>query len=542
MLFGENDVDTMKNRNEIKKRYVLTVIQFALILIVLAVFNTGMGQLVPWTQVLDFNSLPNSPGDGWAPNAIVISGNAIYGTTFSGNSNVNGDPALLNDGTGTIYKINTDGTSYIDLHDFSSNTNDLIGANFDGANPWAGLLLCSNILYGTARVGGANGNGTIFAIGANGENFTTIFSFPSEADDDESGINPKDSLIISSNVLYGTAENGGAYDCGTVFKVNTDRTGFTDIHDFTDSPGPDADGTGPTTSLTLYSNTLYGTTIFGGSGTGQGGGVIFSLNTDGSDYSILHNFTTSNFTGDTNSDGSNPNCNLTLGSNILYGTTSAGGVYGNGTIYEINPDGTGFATIFSFTNDSPSGSLTFANGRLYGVESSGIVNGLFILNTDGTGFVPLNTYDDAGVSLSSLQVSQNTIYAVGLYSSNNVDIILAINPPQPVINSIVLNTNGSVTLSCSGGPYFTYLMQSSTDLAPPVAWETVSTNVADSNGDWQFTDDLPTNLVYGMFTNYTYSGNFNINLEATNIITGTNISYGYVPEYPHTFYRIAGPP
>ncbi|HYV32041.1 MAG TPA: hypothetical protein VEO53_13170, partial [Candidatus Binatia bacterium] len=35
--------------------------------------------------------------------------------------------------------------------------------NRDGANPYAGLILLSNTLYGTASAGGIEGNGTVFA-------------------------------------------------------------------------------------------------------------------------------------------------------------------------------------------------------------------------------------------------------------------------------------------------------------------------------------------------------------------------------------------
>src|SRR5438477_12535127 len=39
--------------------------------------------------------------------------------------------------------------------------------------------------------------------------------------------------LILSGTLYGTAQDGGSSGSGTVFAVNTDGTGFTDLHSFT---------------------------------------------------------------------------------------------------------------------------------------------------------------------------------------------------------------------------------------------------------------------------------------------------------------------
>ena len=49
--------------------------------------------------------------------------------------------------------------------------------------------------------------------------------------------------------------NGSAAN-GTVFAVNTDGTGFTNLYSFTDG----SDGANPNAGLILSGNTLYGTT------------------------------------------------------------------------------------------------------------------------------------------------------------------------------------------------------------------------------------------------------------------------------------------
>jgi uncharacterized repeat protein (TIGR03803 family) len=90
---------------------------------------------------------------------------------------------------------------------------------------------------------------------------------------------------------------------------------------------------------------LYGTTQAGGTAAGSpcefygifGGGTVFSLTpptTPGGNWTeaILHAFT------GLNGEGSYPLTGLTLNSSgALFGTTSAGGTAGKGTIFAIEP-------------------------------------------------------------------------------------------------------------------------------------------------------------------------------------------------------------
>src|SRR6267154_2705041 len=127
----------------------------------------------------------------------------------------------------------------------------------DGGAPYAGLILSGNTLYGTASGGGSSGNGTVFAVNTDGSGFTNLHGFTGGND----GGAPYAGLILSSNTLYGTASVGGSSGNGTVFAVNTDGSGFTNLHGFT---GGD-DGGIPTASLILSGNILYGTASAGGS-------------------------------------------------------------------------------------------------------------------------------------------------------------------------------------------------------------------------------------------------------------------------------------
>src|SRR5438477_473785 len=97
--------------------------------------------------------------------------------------------------------------------------------NSDGSRPIAGLITNSSgtTLYGTAAYGGSSGGGTVFALNTDGTGFTNLHNFTNGSD----GADPQAGLILSGNTLYGTAYNGGSSGLGTVFAVHTDGTGFT---------------------------------------------------------------------------------------------------------------------------------------------------------------------------------------------------------------------------------------------------------------------------------------------------------------------------
>jgi uncharacterized repeat protein (TIGR03803 family) len=113
---------------------------------------------------------------------------------------------------------------------------------------------------------------------------------------------PQAGLVLSGNTLYGTARNGGKGG-GTVFAINTNGIGFTNLHSFSGG----SDGQNPYADLILSGNTLYGTTQYGGS---SGKGTVFAVKTDGTGFTNLHNFAALN--NSTNSEGANPHAGLIL--------------------------------------------------------------------------------------------------------------------------------------------------------------------------------------------------------------------------------------
>jgi uncharacterized repeat protein (TIGR03803 family) len=285
--------------------------------------GTGFTNLHNFTRT----SVPALNRDGAFPYAVLIlSGNTLYGTTsYGGNSD-----------NGTVFAINTDGSSFRTLYSFTGLNPP--GTNSDGALPWAGLILSGNTLYGTASHGGSSGSGTVFAVNTDGTDFTTLHSFTATTPFTNSdGALPWAGLILSdTTTLYGTAQFGSSTGKGTLFAVNTDGTGFRTVHDF----GGGSDGAEPLAGLILSDNTLYGTTFDGGS---SGFGAVFKVNTDGTDFTSLHRFTAG--------DGGSPYAGLVLSGSTLYGTAYRGGSSGNGTVFSLSlsvpprltilPDGSG---------------------------------------------------------------------------------------------------------------------------------------------------------------------------------------------------------
>ena len=110
-------------------------------------------------------------------------------------------------------------------------------------------------------------------------------------------------MTLSDGVLYGTTESGGSSDHGTVFKVNTDGSGYTLLKNLAGR----SSGSGVSARLTSSSGSvLYGTTAYGGS---SDQGTVFRLNTDGTGYTLLEEYIAAYdpITGSfTNSDGVGP--------------------------------------------------------------------------------------------------------------------------------------------------------------------------------------------------------------------------------------------
>jgi uncharacterized repeat protein (TIGR03803 family) len=306
--------------------------------------------------------------------------------------------------------------SIVTLHSFTP----LGETNRDGALPLGGLVLASNLLYGTTGEGGSGGNGVVFSVSSDGSDFVPLHSFAALSKNsagtltNSDGAFPTGTLVLSDGTLYGTASAGGAYGNGTVFTAQSGGSSFTVLHDFTgvfaDSSGlsTNRDGAKPSAGLTLSGNLLFGTTPEGGR---FGNGTVFRLNRDGTGFQVLHHFTATSPDSSvvlTNGDGSRPHSSLVLSGNTLFGTTSSAGGGGQGTVFSLSADGTAFTTLHSFTaisgnpssstnydGASPMGGLLLQGPTLYGTASAGGEWGegtVFAVHLDGTDFTTLHSF------------------------------------------------------------------------------------------------------------------------------------------------------
>jgi uncharacterized repeat protein (TIGR03803 family) len=145
------------------------------------------------------------------------------------------------------------------------------------------------------------------------------------------GASPHSGLVLSGSTLYGTASQGGSHSNGTVFAISTAGTDFTNLYNFTALvSGDNSDGTSPN-NLILSSTCLYGTAAHGGS---AGNGTVFAVSTDGTGFTNLYSFTA--LISSANSDGANSKAGLIVSGNVLYGTTVNGGSSRAGTVFALN--------------------------------------------------------------------------------------------------------------------------------------------------------------------------------------------------------------
>lgn len=238
------------------------------------------------------------------------------------------------------------------LHTFSAQ--DSYGHNADGQDPFAGLVLgLDGTMYGTTEYGGVYGGGTLYKVRADGSGFLSLHSFSAldSRNHNPDGAAPCATLTVArAGIVYGTTLNGGAYGTGTVFKVHADGSGFSTIHTFLSDDGRErnAGGAYPHGGLVAApDNTMYGATSQGGP---HGNGTIFKVSADGSGFQSLYSFTASNSTG-RNVHGTSPDATLILAQNgYLYGTAHSGGSFAQGTVFKVRTNGVGFRTLHSFSS------------------------------------------------------------------------------------------------------------------------------------------------------------------------------------------------
>ncbi len=269
------------------------------------------------TVLRTFKGVP----DGCTPEDGLAWGDSgyLYGTTNSGG--ISGGNCQST-GCGVVFKLNAKRRTETILYRFSG------GA--DGGGPVAAVVRDSlGHLYGTtvsggSFVGGGNGSGVVFELSGTRERVLHAFTGHTYGGD---GQWPAAPVVLTANgTLFGSTDYGGASGWGTIFRVSAGGA-ETVLYSFTGL----IDGAGPISGLVRDSlGNLYGTANQGGGGCGIGNcGIVFEFDPSGAE-TILHDFR--------GQEGAYPFAGLFRDrSGTLFGTTSEGGPYGYGVVFELTP-------------------------------------------------------------------------------------------------------------------------------------------------------------------------------------------------------------
>jgi uncharacterized repeat protein (TIGR03803 family) len=304
-------------------------------------------------------------GDGGAPLAAMIDvGGTLYGTA----------PASGSTGCGVVYAFNPATATESVIYSFQGGS--------DGCAPQGALLNVGGLLYGTTYKGGAGNAGTVFQIDPATGKETVLHAFAGGTD----GANPVASLIDVKGTLYGTTTLGGRANFGTVFSINLATQAEAVVYGFVDQ----GDGATPTSALIDVKGQLIGTASSGGA---DGAGTVFSVDPTTGALTIVYTFTNGN-------DGGYPSGGVVQVGGGLYGAAVAGGAFGNGTIFKIDPKTGGEKTIYAFGSGVGAQTpLVYANGLLYGTTLSGGSNyfgTLFSVNIKTGASTVLHNFGAAG--------------------------------------------------------------------------------------------------------------------------------------------------
>lgn len=267
-------------------------------------------------------------GEGLTSNVTAGSGGILYGSTAAEKS--------INEGTVFSLTPPAAGGSWTEstLYTFTEGPG--------GYNPQGQVVIGNDgLIYGAAGAGGAYNAGAVFALtppAAAGDLWTesAIYSFTYGHNGSLDGNAPLNLVSSATGVLYGVTASGGANNYGTVFSLTPPAQlggAWTEevLHSFAYE-----DGTDPYTTANLLidgDGNIYGTVPTGGT---YGYGAVYSLTPPASaggawTYTILYAFTGG-------SDGGYSFAGLAFGpGGLIYGTTTGGGAFGNGTVFSLQP-------------------------------------------------------------------------------------------------------------------------------------------------------------------------------------------------------------
>jgi uncharacterized repeat protein (TIGR03803 family) len=418
-----------------------------------------------WTETVLHNFNYNVT-DGYYPYAGLIldaAGN-LYGTTSQGGT--------YGYGWGTVFELTPaagGGWTEKVLHSFP----DYNGT--DGTSPYAGLIFdAAGNLYGTTSQGGTYiFRGTVFELtpaAGGGWTETVLHSFGNGADADS----PQAGLIFdAAGNLYGTTVEGGTgsnciFGCGTVFELTPAAGGGWTEKVLYSFNANGTDGYYPYAGLIFdAAGNLYGTTRYGGTSSGcapYGCGTVFELTpAAGGTWTetVLHNF-------GNGTDGATPLAGLIFdAAGNLYGTTSSGGTYGYGTVFELQVPATYSLTVSTTGN----GTVTSTDGFIScpgTCSHSYPPNTQVTLNATPSGGWTFSGWSGACSGTGSCVVTMTQSLSVGAtFTQNPIYYTLTVTTSG---NGTVTSTDGYIT--CPGTCSHSYLSNTQVTLnaTPAAGW------------------------------------------------------------------------
>ncbi len=446
------------------------------------VILSGLLHVQAQTNFQRLKSFGSSLTDGAQPVGQLLEGKdgILYGVTYSGGST----------NRGTVFKLNKDGSGYAEL---------VLLTNVSA--PLAGVIQGTDgFLYGSTSVGGSSNVGTIFKVNTNGSAFQVVFNFDTTT---TNGWGPSGSLALWTNgMLYGTTSQGGSSNVGTIFKINTNGSSFALLHGFSGAN----DGANPDAGVWVANDGfLYGTTQNGGS---NNFGTVFKVDANGGNYSILHHFG-----GTARNDGRLPAGRIVLGSDgLLYGATYNGGTEDIGTLFRISTNGNAYAVVHHFIREDIGGYQPWtglvegSNGVFYGTTRYGNTNSndagtVFKINGDGGGYGLLHqltgTGGDGTQPRGALLIgSDNALYGTTFYGGDaGIGIAFKLNflSPRVTITRISQSGSGKLLDLAGGASGQLYNIQATTNIGVTNGWQVIGSSAGGIDGTFQFLDTNASN-------------------------------------------------
>ncbi|MEO8763674.1 MAG: choice-of-anchor tandem repeat GloVer-containing protein [Ginsengibacter sp.] len=187
-------------------------------------------------------------------------------------------------------------------------------------------------LYAMTNQGGNHGDGVIFSLDPSSSVYTMLYSF-----DEATGFSPQGSLVQATNgKFYGMTGFGGSHNMGVFFSFDPSSSAYVNLMDFDSTNGLYPSGG----LIQATDGKLYGMTSSGGS---NFFGNIFSYDPSSSVITTVKSF---NY-----ADGANPYGVLLQASDEkLYGTTSEGGINGNGVIFSYDPTSSTYTKLIDYND------------------------------------------------------------------------------------------------------------------------------------------------------------------------------------------------